>query len=87
MPVHPIEFRYFYQEMKNVFTEETKLQKLLDVEAALALAHAEIGSIPMESALEISRKANTKTVSIDRVKEIEREIHHDIFVWIRRSRQ
>ena len=83
MPVHPIEFRYFYQEMKNVFTEETKLQKLLDVEAALALAHAEIGSIPMESALEISRKANTKTVSIDRVKEIEREIHHDIMAMVR----
>jgi adenylosuccinate lyase len=56
--------------MKNVFTEETKLQKLLDVEAALALAHAEIGSIP-------------KTISIDRVKEIEREIHHDIMAMVR----
>jgi adenylosuccinate lyase len=69
--------------MKNVFTEETKLQKLLDVEAALALAHAEIGSIPKESALEISRKANTETISIDRVKEIEREIHHDIMAMVR----
>ena len=50
MPVHPIEFRYFYPEMKGVFTEEAKLQKLLDVESALAWAHGELGSIPREAA-------------------------------------
>ena len=83
MPVHPIEFRYFYPEMKGVFTEEAKLQKLLDVEAALAGAHGELGSIPREAAEEIGRKAEVGIVELERVKEIDREIHHDTMAMVR----
>ena len=83
MPVHPIEFRYFYPEMKKVFTEEVRLQKWLDVEAALAWAHAQLGSIPPEAAEEIARKAKVGIVKLDRVKEIERETHHDIMAMVR----
>ena len=35
MAVSPVEYRYFTKEMKQVFTEEHKLQKWLDVEVAL----------------------------------------------------
>jgi adenylosuccinate lyase len=35
MPIHPIEFRYFYPDMREVFAE-SKLKRWLDVEAALA---------------------------------------------------
>lgn len=83
MPVHPIEFRYFYPEMKGVFTEEAKLQKLLDVEAALAGAHGDLGSIPKEAAEEIGRKAKVGIVELVRVKEIDREIHHDTMAMVR----
>ena len=43
MAIHPIDFRYGTPEMKKVWEEETKLQKMLEVEAALALAEAELG--------------------------------------------
>ena len=83
MPVHPIEFRYFYPEMRQVFVEETRLQKWLDVEAALAWAHAQLGTIPRWAAEEIGRRANVSSVKLERVKEIEDEIHHDLMAMVR----
>ncbi len=76
--VCPIDFRYGRNEIKEVFGEESKLQVLLDVEAALARAHAKVGNIPQEAADEITKKASIKHVHIDRVKEIELETKHDI---------
>lgn len=69
--------------MKRIWDEENKLQKLLDVEAALARAHAKVGNIPEESARVISERANTKWVKLERVKEIEAEIHHDIMAVVK----
>jgi len=83
MPVHPIEFRYSYPEMYAIFTEEAKLQKWLDVEVALAWAHAKLGTIPEEAAEEIARKGKVGIVKLDRVKEIDREIHHDLMAMVR----
>ncbi|KUJ99583.1 MAG: Adenylosuccinate lyase, partial [Thermococcales archaeon 44_46] len=54
MAIHPIDYRYGSEEMKRIWEEENKLQKLLDVEAALARAHAKVGNIPEESARAIS---------------------------------
>jgi len=76
--VCPIDFRYGRNEIKEVFGEESKLQFLLDVEAALARAHATVGNIPQEAADEITKKASIKHVDINRVKEIELETKHDI---------
>ncbi|WP_456450933.1 adenylosuccinate lyase [Palaeococcus sp. (in: euryarchaeotes)] len=83
MAVHPIDYRYGSEEMKKIWDEGNKLQKLLDVEAALARAHAQLGNIPKESAEIISKRANTKHVRLERVKEIEREIHHDIMAVVK----
>ncbi|MHA1264074.1 MAG: adenylosuccinate lyase [Candidatus Helarchaeota archaeon] len=83
MSVHPIENRYYTKEMRDLFTEEAKLQNWLEVEAALAKAHAEMGNIPSKAAEEIARKANTKYVKLERVKAIEKEIHHDIMAMVR----
>jgi len=77
-PVCPIDFRYGRKEIKEVFGEKSKLQYLLDVEAALAKAHAEVGNIPKKAADEISNKASVKFVKVERVKEIEDETRHDI---------
>ena len=83
MVVHPIDYRYGSKEMRRIWDEENKLQKLLDVEAALARAHAKLGNIPEESARIISERANTKWVRLKRVKEIEAEIHHDIMAVVK----
>ena len=83
MAVHPIDYRYGSKEMRSIWDEENKLQKLLDVEAALARAHAKLGNIPEESARVISERANTKWVKPERVKEIEAEIHHDIMAVVK----
>ncbi len=83
MAVHPIEFRYGSEEMKRIFEEEARLQKLLDVEAALARAHARLGNIPEEAAQEIARRASTRYVKLERVKEIEAEIRHDLMAVVK----
>jgi adenylosuccinate lyase len=69
--------------MKKVFEEETRVQRMLDVEAALAWAHAEVGDIPRKDAETIASKASLKYVKLDRIKEIEREIKHDIASLVR----
>jgi len=56
---------------------------MLDVEAALAWAHAEVGNIPREDAEKIVAMASTKHVKISRIKEIEREIKHDVMAIVK----
>jgi len=56
---------------------------MLDVEAALALAHAEVGNIPLKDAEKIAAMASLKYVKIVRVKAIEKEIKHDLASLVR----
>jgi adenylosuccinate lyase len=84
LPILPIDTgRYGTPEMKKIFEEETRVQRMLDVEAALAWAHAEVGDIPSEDAEKIAAMASTKYVKLSRIKEIEREIKHDIASLVR----
>lgn len=83
MSVHPIEYRYFYPGMKRIWEEEFKLQTWLFVEAALAKAHAQLGNIPQQAAEEISKKADIKFVKLERVKEIEEQIQHDLMAMVK----
>ena len=84
MPILPIDTgRYGTPEMLKVFEEEARVQKLLDVEAALAWAHAEVGDIPKADAKKIEEMASTKYVKVERVKAIEKEIKHDIASLVR----
>lgn len=83
MSIHPIEERYGRSEVKGIFEEVNKLQKILCVEAALARAHAKVGNIPKKAADEISVKADTKYVKISRVKEIEAVINHDVMAVVK----
>ncbi len=83
MSVSPIDFRYNTKEMRELFTEEARLQSWLDVEVALAKAHAELGNIPIEAADEIAKKANLNYVTLERTKQIEDEIQHDIMAMVR----
>jgi len=83
MPILPIDTgRYGSPEMRSIFDEENRLQKWLDVEAAIAQAQAAVGDIPKEAADEIARNANTKTVTLARTKAIEKETRHDLMSMV-----
>jgi adenylosuccinate lyase len=84
LPILPIDTgRYGSPEMLRIFEEENRLQKMLDVEAELAWAHGEVGNIPKSDAQKIVEKASTKYVKLERVKEIEGEIRHDVMAMVR----
>ncbi len=79
----PIDFRYGRDPMKQIFTEENRLQKYLDVEAALARAHSKMGNIPDDSASEITNKATIECVKLSRVTELEADTKHDVMAVVR----
>ncbi len=84
MPILPIDTgRYGTPEMLAVFEEENYVQKILDVEAALAWAQSEIGDIPKQAAAKIAEMASTKFVKVSRIKAIEKEIKHDVMSLVR----
>src|SRR6266566_2222948 len=60
----PIDFRYGRPQMKRIFEEEARLQRLLDVEAALARAESKVGLVPREAAAEITKKATTNLMAV-----------------------
>jgi adenylosuccinate lyase len=84
LPILPIDTgRYGTPEMLRIFEEESFVQKMLDVEAALAWAHGQVGNIPREDAEKIVKLASTKYVKLSRVKEIEKEIKHDVMSLVK----
>ncbi|MFX0072292.1 MAG: adenylosuccinate lyase [Candidatus Hermodarchaeota archaeon] len=78
--IHPIETRY-RTEIANLFTEEKKLENWMLIEAILAKVHAKFGNIPKDAANEIDRAR--KNVKIERVKQIDNEIHHDLMAMVK----
>lgn len=83
MAIHPIDGRYGRAEVKAIFDQKNKLQRLLDVECALVQAHAKVGTIPKEAAKEVKIKCSTKYVTVDRVNQIEAEINHDLMAMVK----
>jgi adenylosuccinate lyase len=81
MAIHPIEFRYGTPEMKQVFGEEHRFHCIIEAEIALAKAEGSLGMIPDEDAAVIAEKA--QGASLQRSKEIEEEIHHDMMAVVR----
>jgi adenylosuccinate lyase len=83
MPVCPIDTgRYGSLEMRALFEEESRLQKLLDVEAALAEAQYKVGEIPKVAAEGIKKRAVIGIVTPEKVKEREKRTHHDIMAMV-----
>ncbi|MDH5806910.1 MAG: adenylosuccinate lyase [Candidatus Methanomethylicaceae archaeon] len=83
MPICPIDIgRYGSDEIKKIFDEENRLQKMLDVEATLVEVLAELGEIPKEGVDKIREKANVKIVTIEKVKLKEKKTHHDIMAMV-----
>ncbi len=83
MTVCPIDYRYGSEEMREIFSEEGKLRRMLLVEAALAESQAQVGMIPSEAAASIYDAAISGRVTAQRVAEIEDEIRHDVMAVVR----
>ncbi|MFA6327829.1 MAG: adenylosuccinate lyase [Candidatus Micrarchaeia archaeon] len=80
MVVSPIESRY-RTEMNALFDESARIDSWMEVEVALARAHAKLGDMPSAAAEEIA--AGAKKVTLSRVNEIEAEIHHDLMAMVK----
>lgn len=79
----PLDYRYGRKEMKSIFYEESRIQYQMNVEAALARAHASLGTISEKDADEIARVASLDVVSVDRIKEIEKDTNHDLMAMVK----
>ncbi|HMA59754.1 MAG TPA: adenylosuccinate lyase [Halanaerobiales bacterium] len=71
--------RYSRAEMKNIFSEENKFQKWLDVELAVVKARQKLGEVPEEAYQKI---ADNASFEVARIKEIEKETRHDMLAFI-----
>ena len=71
--------RYTLQNMKNVWSEENKFSKMLEIELLICEAWNKLGKIPDDSLLNIKNKAK---FNIERIKEIEKVTNHDVIAFV-----
>jgi 3-carboxy-cis,cis-muconate cycloisomerase len=64
--------------MRNVFSDENRVQKYLDFEAALARAQARLKIIPQEAADEITRHCHAKLIDMGKLKEATERIGYPV---------
>lgn len=79
--IHPIEYRYGTKEMKRIWSEESKIKRMIRVEIALLKALAKKGYLSFEEVENVKR--NAIKITPERVKEIEEEIRHDIMALVK----
>ncbi|HMQ02508.1 MAG TPA: adenylosuccinate lyase [Pyrinomonadaceae bacterium] len=70
--------RYTLPEMGEIWSEQNKFQKWLDVEVAVCEVHAEDGTIPLEAVEEIKARA---AFTPERIAEIEKTTDHDVIAF------
>ncbi len=81
MIVHPIDYRYGTPEMKRIWSEDSRIKRMIWVEIALLRALAKKGYLSEEKVKKAQEKA--LNVTPDRVKEIESEIRHDVMALVK----
>ena len=71
--------RYSRDEMKRIWELDSKFRYYLDVELAVCRACNKLGQISDEVLKDIISKAD---FSIERINEIEQEVHHDVIAFL-----
>ncbi len=71
--------RYTLPAMAEIWREENKFQKWLEIEILAVEAWAKLGLVPTESLERIKKRAGFQ---VERVKEIERITHHDVIAFL-----
>src|SRR5215831_5562295 len=66
------------EAMRNVFSDENRVQKYLDFEAALARAQARLGIIPKEAAVEIVRHCSADKIDMAKLKEATERVGYPV---------
>lgn len=75
--------QYGTEAMRNVFSDETQIQKWLDAWAALAQAEATQGIVPQDAADEIKAKAVYENINMDDVREGFKKTAHPLMPQIK----
>ncbi|MCD6407671.1 adenylosuccinate lyase, partial [bacterium] len=71
--------RYTREKMREIWSEENKFRKWLDVEIAALEGWAKLGIVPAETVEKIKKNAK---LDIERIKEIEKETGHDVVAFV-----
>lgn len=71
--------RYSREQMQKIWELNSKFKYYLDVELAVCKAYNKLGQIPDDALNDITSKAK---FSVDRIDEIEREVHHDVIAFL-----
>ncbi len=70
--------RYFRPQMKNIWSDENKFARWLEVEIAVCEAWSELGTIPRETV----PKIKLARLNLKRMKELLAETHHDMTAFL-----
>ena len=70
------------EEMRSVWDDENRLQKILDVEAALALAESELGIIPKEAGRAIKDAAKIENFDIEEIAKESAKLKHSLMATV-----
>jgi adenylosuccinate lyase len=70
-------------ELRQIFSDENRVQKWFDYEAALALSQAELGIVPQAAAAEIARMANVGNVDLEAIAAEVRHTKHPLVPAVR----
>jgi len=71
--------RYSREQMRSIWSDESKFDKMLDLEVAVCRAKAKLGLIPAKNLQEIEGKAS---YSMPRLREIEKVVKHDVIAFL-----
>lgn len=74
--------RYARKEALDIWSQQSKYKIWFDIESYAALAMAEAGMIPRESAQTIRQKGENIVFDADRIDEIESEVKHDVIAFL-----
>ncbi len=76
--------RYSLSPMRELWTERAQYERWLQVELAVLEAQAERGEIPQDAAQAVKGRLQELTDrDVERAKQIEREIGHDVLAFVR----
>lgn len=81
MNFHPMTYQLFGDKfaspaMKAVFAEQNYLQKILEVEVALAEAESELGLIPAQVVPLLKEQAKVENIDLPKVREVQKRVGH-----------
>ncbi len=78
MPLCPLDYRYGRDSVKEIWSDNGRHSRQLEVERALVWAHKELGRVSQSDYDAVAAIADPAIVTKERVDEIENETRHDI---------